>query len=149
MKLTYKQAEDRIFKAYFNDEIKPLDSQFCFCGTLAPNFGWRDVLEHVIEKFPFTLQEYIRMEKALFFAFGEDLMLQDNGVVEEFLNDKQKRQKYYNDRNDLPLENFIDNYEDKIFQGMCNALEVLKDIYIQRGEIVDFQLLKKRELVLV
>lgn len=36
-RLTYKQAESKIFDAYFRDEIRPLSPEFCFCGTLCNN----------------------------------------------------------------------------------------------------------------
>jgi len=40
--MTYKQAYDKIIDAYFKDEIKPMDSNFCFCGTLhGAKRGWR------------------------------------------------------------------------------------------------------------
>lgn len=38
-------------------------------------------------------------------------------------------------------------YEDYLFEGMCAALEVLKDIHKKRGEEVEFKPLVKRVLV--
>lgn len=35
--MTYKQAEEKIFDAYFKDEIKPLNMDYCVCGTLCNN----------------------------------------------------------------------------------------------------------------
>lgn len=37
MKLTYRQAYDKIIDAYFKGEIRPMEAMFCFCGILSDN----------------------------------------------------------------------------------------------------------------
>ena len=32
--MTYNEAYSKIIDAYFRDEIRAMDSNFCFCGTL-------------------------------------------------------------------------------------------------------------------
>jgi hypothetical protein len=115
-KLTYSQAYDKIIHAYFRDEIKPLDARFCFCGTLCNNSeGW--VLDTVGRKHrdfgQYKGDEYVRMERALLDAIKST----SNG---------------YSTKKTNPAE-----YEDALFAGMCAALEVLKQIHIERGEVID------------
>lgn len=131
-KLTYKQAYDKIIQAYFRDEIKPLDSAFCFCGTLNRNDNsyWRAYLRKA-DGYYYTGSEFQRMEDAL---LGELRKLMPN-----------------NGQDDFPMifgiHNNI-NYEYTLFAGMSAALEVLKEIHRSRGEDVDeVPVFVKRELV--
>lgn len=115
-KLTYKEAYDKIIEAYFKDEIEPLDPKFCFCGTLCNNDAtW----------------------------FGNSLSIQ--GRITNF---------DYRDFNGYTKEQFVEmeaallkhtsflryddiDYENALFNGMCAALDVLKQIHKERGEDVD------------
>lgn len=135
-KLTYVEARDKIWNAYFRDEIKPLEVDFCFCGTLAGGDVWEDGLCPL-----YARQEYGIMEKALFSAWSEiiwidnaDISVKDNRLDTIDIVNKE-----------LP------DYEDKIFSGMLSALEVLKQIHRERGEVIpeDEPLLKKRNLVTI
>lgn len=117
--MTYTQAYDKIIQAYFRDEIKPWESEFCFCGTLCDNKpDWNEGTMPNHPKVDFMNYngiEYQRMEAALL-----DRIDSDEGYEE---------------------------YEDELFAGMCNALEVLKQIHRERGEDVDsLPALTKRNL---
>lgn len=134
--LTYKEAENLIFDAYFKDEILPFKSTFCFCGTLAPNEysneGFKNWNNHDGKfdqsKHFYTLNEYARMEEALFIPLGAY-----NGTISNLSPDHLNEGDIY--------------FEDALFKGMCAALEVLKIIHLQRGEVIDNPVnLKKREL---
>lgn len=115
-KLTYKQAYDKIIDAYFKGEIEPGDNQFCFCGTLANDDEWR--------RFGgmYRRDEYLNMEHALF--SGMSIVLKTK--VDSFMS--------IIDFNELKER---DKYEEALFEGMCAAIEVLKDIHRSRGENVD------------
>src|SRR5687768_15931127 len=108
-KLTYKEAYDKIITAYFRDEIKLMDHSFCFCGTLNGGEGWNrggDQVRH------YSSANYERMERALFSSFP-DLQYWSIGSLQCF--------------SAVPRDS--KEYEDRLFSGMCAALEVLKDIH--------------------
>jgi len=119
--ITYKQAEEKIFDAYFKDEIKPLDARFCFCGSLCGNKYWRggDKL--------YTAQQYRSMEL-------------------ELLNELCGLNTFYGDN--CYKFNPSSEYEDALFEGMSKALDVLKSIHKSRREIIDEPIgFKKRQLL--
>lgn len=125
--LTWKEAYDKIIQAYFRDEIEPYNSNFCFCGTLAAECysaeGYKNWNNHD-GKFnklrqPYTLKAYGKMEQALFGPLNA------------------AGSKPFNIGYGGKLMPGDDNYEDALFDGMCAALEVLKDIHRRRGENVD------------
>lgn len=65
-KLNYKQAFDKITEAYIKGEIKALDSNFCFCGTLCGNsMDWNYGLEDSPAYNLYSKKEYKRMEDPL------------------------------------------------------------------------------------
>lgn len=140
-KLTYKEAYDKIIQAYFNDEIKPYDSNYCFCGTLAPevysamkvkNWNNHDGLFDQSLHF-YSFKEYRMMERALF-----EKLRADSGCVNAtggVIINADRIEKYHME------------YEDALFEGMCAALDVLKEIHHSRGENVDdLPVLTKRNL---
>lgn len=121
--MTYNEAYDKIIQAYFRDEIKPFNANFCFCGTLSPNSRWH-FRHNLLDQYPYTLPQYGRMERALFSQISK---------VEH-----------------LGIGEIVDNVpytEDELFLGMTAALEVLKQIHRERGEDVDsLPALTKRNL---
>lgn len=131
-KLTYKQAFDKITEAYIRGEIQPYKSNFCFCGTIAPEEysaeGFKNWNNHDGKfdqaKHFYTLAEYGKMERALFYHLGvpeSDRISYGRGI-----------------------EKSDEGYEDALFNGMVAALEVLKQIHKDRGENVeDFQFTKR------
>lgn len=124
-KLTYKQAFDKITEAYIKGEIRPYNSNFCFCGTLCDGSSeWRNddyggIFSNGVHKdFMFyTGKQYAEMERVLLMAI---------------------------------YRHTDENYEELLFNGMTAALEVLKEIHRDRGEDVDAHSLvfEKREVVL-
>lgn len=121
-KLTFKQAFDLITVAYIKGEIKPLDAYFCFCGTL--NKGDSDwIWEFADGRFQYSYEEFQRMEKALFRGI--------TGNYDYLIN--KERLRHYT--------------EDELFNGMVAALDVLKQIHIEHGEVIqEDTTLQKREL---
>lgn len=119
--LTYQEARGLILDAYFKDEIEPGDGHFCFCGTLSPkNAVWRGCGEKTL---PYSSSEYERMEKALMCGMSTSLRIMINAYT-------------------TPVRVFRKikthpNYETALFAGMSAALEVLRQIHIERGERVD------------
>lgn len=113
--LTYRQAYDKIIEAYFKDEIKPWDAEFCFCGNLCDKSGEWYMLaipnNMVITK-GYRGFEFHMMERALL-----DTMYEMNVFASTNVDTKK--------------------YEDALFAGMVKALDVLKEIHRSRGENVD------------
>lgn len=129
-KLTYIEARDKIWNAYFRDEIKPADAQFCFCGTLCNNsVDWFNLpLEEHRDLMGYTGKNFVKMEVALF----------------EGVYDKMEDGSYQSNN-----EEGTKKFEEKLFSGMLAALEVLKQIHRDRGDYIpeDEPLLTKRILI--
>lgn len=131
--LTYKKAYDKIIQAYFRDEIKPMSAEFCFCGTLAPDSMWGSCFRKEKNNYPYSIEEYQRMEEPLLLSIGAS----KSGITGNWAVNWYKLHR-------------IPNYEDKIFKGMCESLEVLKEIHRERGENVDdLPPLTKRQLQII
>ncbi len=122
-KLTYKQSYDKIIDAYFKDEIQPFSLKFCFCGTLCNGSGWYHgvTFPEVNEHFPHSGYT------------GADL----------------GRMEYELLKTVWPINECDKEWEQALFDGMSAALDVLKQIHIERGDIIDEpqSQFKKRELV--
>lgn len=118
--MTYQQAYNKIIEAYFKDEIKPLNAQFCFCGTLQGDCDWRR--EEGSKNY--TTSEYGKMERALFFKFP--VICEGPGALvhSDFNKELSEIKK-------------LSDYEDRLFAGMSAALDVLKEIHRSLGENVD------------
>lgn len=129
--MTYKQAYDKIIDAYFKDEIRPMNPSFCFCGTLD---GGSDDWCYAKGLF-YTKKEYVKMEYALL------IKLLPFGIEEDGGHSHPGQWS-----GDLYTEK--EGYEDTLFSGMSAALDVLKQIHLDRGEIIDdpIETFKKREL---
>lgn len=112
---TYRQQYDKIIDAYFKDEIKPMDSSFCFCGTLAPDRNW--AYQNDSKRYHYTVDEYRRMESPL-------------------INDwnKKHRDAWYQK---MVSKVDYDGYEDDLFIGMAASLDELKKIHEEHGEVID------------
>ena len=117
--LTYKQAFDLITEAYIKGEIKPFDPKFCFCGTLCGNRTTWASVGFRKQHHNYSLKQYGQMERALFSPFPEITWL-SNGDLDYSVRVE-----------DLPY------FEEKLFKGMTAALEVLRQIHIERGEVID------------
>lgn len=132
-KLTYQQAYDKIIDAYFKNEIRPYEPRFCFCGTLNNNEGewFNSKLER--SGIYYTHKELKKMEMPF-------LMTIDYFT----LNEGKKIPSSVDNSFSIMIHH---NYENALFEGMCRALEVLKQIHISRGETIDGNIgFKKREL---
>ena len=105
--MNYQQAYNKIIEAYFRDEIKPMHREFCFCGTLAGGEDWN-------KNSSYNNREYGDMESALL----ENI-------------------SHYNCNKILYDETPNSEYEKQLFAGMSAALDVLKQIHIERGEVID------------
>jgi len=130
--MTYREAENKIIQAYYRDEIEPLNPEFCFCGTL--NGGSQSWM-HRKKGLKYTPHEFASMEEALLMPFEAYNLVVRMGITPgDWAGDN--------------LESLA-NFEDVLFEGMSNALDVLKQIHISRGEKIDEEVtFKKRELVL-
>lgn len=147
---TFQQQYDKIIQAYFRDEIKPMDEKFCFCGTLADGRrSWNN--NHAEGEFAYshnyTYREYKAMELPLLNTvfmetIGRTWMDEDGEfTISPITGRRGVAEREESTINDHP------NYEDALFNGMCAALEVLKEIHRSRGENVDdVPVFEKRKL---
>lgn len=128
--MKYREAYDKIIDAYFKDEIRPFDAEYCFCGTLCGNSskwiesGISNELgdpNRCVNFAGYSSTEWAQMEFALC------------KTVQTMTRPNRERSG--------PI------YEDALFNGMSAALDVLKQIHIERGEVIDEpQPFIKREL---
>lgn len=127
--MNYTQAYSKIIDAYFKDEIRPMSTEFCFCGTLNNNnSNW---VEKITEGFKrsqhnYSKTEYERMEEALI------IPIMPLGIAKE----GRGCGKWCKLVSSSEIEGHP-NYESLLFAGMSAALDVLKQIHIERGEIID------------
>lgn len=127
--MKYSEAYSKIIEAYFRDEIKPNDINFCFCGTLQGSGKWYAGKHPELK---YSHPDFRKMELQLFTPFGEYVDFEGDCPC------------FKDNRN--PEQN-IPDYEGKLFEGMCAALDVLKQIHRERGEDVDnLPALTKRQL---
>ena len=129
-KLTYIEARDKIWNAYFRDEITPIYSCACFVGNL---LGEKDTWWMGREACRIDYENPIA-------AMTDRAFVEKNGMysAEEILSMEAAFMKCY------PSQG-----EEKLFAGMLAALEVLKQIHRDRGDYIpeDEPLLTKRTLV--
>ncbi len=125
----FSEQRDKIIQAYFKDEIQPFNNNFCFCGTLAGNTGaW-----HTCEIDGYKLTDFGRMEDALL-----------NTITFKLFGFKDWRKDWHSS-DDTTKDH---RYEDVLFSGMSTALDVLKQIHIEHGEVIEEDIpFVKRELV--
>lgn len=120
----YSEQFDKITVAYIEDKILPYNRNFCFCGTLAPleenNKGWseKDYTSIQLNKMEFALLHSIREET---FPDEKDVFFTSDHMYGEL------REKVTSHP----------NYENALFNGMVAALEVIKQIHIEKGEVID------------
>lgn len=119
---TYKEQYDKVINAYFKDELKPLDPQFCFCGTLcSKDKSWYGVmLKRHNDYKGYTGDDFVRMEKALIetIRITRDELPNAGGISGV-------------------MKLYPEKYEQALFDGMVVALDELKRIHQEHGEIID------------
>jgi hypothetical protein len=114
--MKYSEAYDKIIQAYFKDEIKPWDASFCFCGNLCDKSNsWYlksgyENNNHVSHGY--KGKELHRMERAL-------------------LDTLYSLKIFAGTPTNTP------SFENGLFKGMSAALDELKQIHIERGEVID------------
>lgn len=130
----YKTQFDKITVDYISGNIKPYDSNFCFCGTLNHHCGgWQ-----FGDGDNYSEEQFYKMEEVLL-----------KTIAEETVGLKYVKGNYYAVGKNNPRDRIQDhqNFENALFNGMCAALNVLKQIHIERGEVIDeVPVFKKREL---
>jgi hypothetical protein len=145
--ITFKEAYDRLMKAYMSCEVNAFNSKFCICGNLENNDRqWiRESLNH--KRFGkcsgllnYSGEEYIEMEDAymgpiiIYFSSNYPNPPDTHG----YSRYTSLITQYNSGKIDLP------GYEDANFEGFCDAIEVLKEIHRTRGENVDDVVFEKR-----
>lgn len=134
---TYKEQYDKIVEAYFRDEIKPYEPKFCFCGNLCDNtdrwFNYFSPSKHN-PSHGYGGVQLFKMEAALLDTIKNELSLDEfNEWSDEFDSCKEPEKH--------------PQYETALFNGMTAALEVLRQIHAERGDVTAIEIpLVKREL---
>lgn len=126
---TYFEQREKIIQAYFRDEIKPYDAQFCFCGTLAWNPS-RQIFSDMWEYSNYSRDELVEMERALLGTIYNSVDIKNKNLfmmTTEVAESKDLRDQLY----------ALPQFEDILFAAMCAALDVLKEIHRSRNENVD------------
>lgn len=135
MKYTYEQQWQKLTTAYLNNELRPFSSSFCLCGNLCDNSDdWfnRNCSHRAInvpldtkhhDYGQYTGQELFDMEDALLQTIHKQC-----GTTSKYdkLCTNKDRLKYFVEHHP--------NFEDALFEGMCNALEVLRKIHESKGD---------------
>ena len=109
----FQTQYNKIIDAYFKDEIKPYDAEFCFCGNLCNNQDdWcrMPCLRHN-DFMGYFGKDFVRMESALLLTIEKQC---GNRSVYEH-----------------------QEYENALFKGMAKALEILREIHQEHGEVTD------------
>lgn len=158
--MNYKEAFDKLTIAYIGGQVNGFDNHFCFCGNLENNTDyWKDKIlsdryfrrGELHNKFEasgslainYTATEYEHLElaymeplKDFFSKMPKNYNLHEYGVG-GWIHD-------YNIKGDYNAE-----YEEANHKGFVDALEVLKQIHISRGEDVDegLKLIKKQPVL--
>lgn len=135
---TYNEQFNKITEAYIQGKIQPYDREFCFCGTLG--YVKTDFFESKWDYDLYDWIEYHKMEIALLKTIRDETIGAEK--CESIYIDKPGESAEL--RHELKTHV---NYETALFNGMSAALEVLKQIHISRGEIIDeVPQFKKRKL---
>lgn len=133
---TYKEQYDKIVEAYFKGEIKPYNAHFCFCGTLCDNtnkwFGLCELDHHDFAGY--KGDDFVKMERALLRTISNHLKLNDFDM-------------WGDEEGALCSPDEHPQYETALFNGMTAALEVLRQIHAERGDVTAIETpLVKRKL---
>jgi hypothetical protein len=119
---TYNEQFNKITEAYIKGDIKPFDPNFCFCGTLCDNEKKWTCRPYG----GYNNNDFFNMESALYKELIPaglkvlDFRISNTNVIENWQNIQKSP-----------------NYETALFNGMVAALEVLKQIHIEHGEVID------------
>lgn len=146
--ITFQEQYNKITKAYYKNELNPMDGCACFIGTLLNNDNsWEAVrlcdtrLGYFYESFKITmmynekLETWVTKEEAIIFI-------------------TKTSENLYSVKNIIDMENnFLgiwdkgNKTEDSLFKAMESTLEMLKEIHISKGEVIQDYNFTKRELV--
>lgn len=136
-KPTFKEQSEKIIQAYLKCEIYPGDACACFVGNLLNNkVEWIDG-RHSFEYGKVEPHEYMRataikcinLESNSLYTLQDILKLEENFMIRVSMK-------------------YAGSYEDRLFNSMISTLEMLKQIHISKGEVIEDEItLQKRELV--
>lgn len=150
MKLTYREAYDRIVDAYFKDELDPFDDCACFIGNLL--FGddsWVGCRTTRNLYPPQTSEILLAIRFVNNFGYTPDqitdLELNFLSCIAKYDFNKAKVEAREKPRHEV-YKMYRRFDEDTLFLAMSSTLDMLKAIHEDNGEIVDAPVLTKRIL---
>lgn len=134
--ITFREAFDRITKAYYRNEIEPFNACGCFVGNLLnKNNGWVEGCGGLGE---------LRSDKLR--VFKARLSVSDNSDNTYSLEEIAELENVFMSHIRTISKN-DEGDEAEIFQAMEAALLKLREIHESKGEIIEPLEFKKRELV--
>ena len=146
MKLTYREAYDRIVNAYMKDELKPFSNCACFIGNLLGSGQWSACRAPAGRSMTRSRLDALVLINSFGYCYENICSMEDNFLNEIFSitrgecfkNPRRTRIKY--------SERYGEAFENGVFAAMSSTLDMLKKIHEENGEIVDAPVFKKREL---
>lgn len=150
---SFKEQFDKMTALYIHGKVNAFNNEMCFCGNLEDgNIAWSsakkieedqwEAIRHTCNRsydyrpLEYTPNQYWEMEAVFMFPISKFLMLRVGsfgGACAGWID------SYNNSDVSIP------EYEDALYQGFTNAIEVLKRIHIARGEKVEETGFEKRE----
>lgn len=160
--ITYKEQFDKLTTAYIAEQVDPYDCEACFVGNLL-NRAWKWGIGRKYRSHgQLTLNgEYavkyasvcIHKQSAGIYSIGDILQIEKAFLIEI---EKGLEIEQYSGATGLcyviagealhKVIKKLPDYEDRLFNGFCAALEVLKGIHESKGEVVEPLEFKRREL---
>jgi len=145
--MKYEEAWQKITTAYVNDKLNPYMPCACFIGNLLGNIDWAECRWGEAwkgEGFPVKFHDYFALKG---YSPREIINMENNflriiyeGVGKPSLFDAIAKNGMINIAREHP------DYEDLLYKAMVSTLEMLRQIHIAKGEVIDEIPLRKREL---
>lgn len=147
---TYAEQYEKIVQAYLKEQLQPFIECACFIGNLLNGKReWsrarRPDTPHVHREF----EEFVSPDLVLIPSVGPNVSIGLHCIKEEGGGMYEVKDIIAMEQNFLRIYNKGDKSEDALFEAMCSTLEMLRQVHIDKGEIVESIPLKKRELATV
>lgn len=143
---TYKEQFDKITRAYFNNELEPMNSCACFIGNLLNGRTvWRLIrgfLELEIKNEFKEPRDILTPIKASDYCLTEG----EKCIVSESAGLYSADDIIEMENNFLKLWSNGGRTEQSLFEAMDSTLDMLRKIHESKGEVIDSFEFKKREL---
>lgn len=127
---TYKEQFDKLTKAYINDEVEPMFPCACFIGNLLNGRGdWVNMRRLDLSNYTYHPYKANKLDPEYRFYTATELAKMENMFM-------------------TTPEGYLGRpIEETFFRRFSTTLDILKQIHISKGEVIDdVPVFKKREL---